>query len=115
MRNVSDTIDRHAPIGFYYLAEDFRIRTTATRCRRISSFFFDRLEESHRANPVADPVAVVKFNWHTLFSAGLGGTNAQDRADIAGHSSLQVTMAGYGHLFKSDDHKAAMDVIAKAF
>ena len=31
---------------------------------------------------------------------------------IAGHSSLQVTMDRYGHLFPSDDHKAAMDAIA---
>lgn len=31
---------------------------------------------------------------------------------FAGHSSLQVTMDRYGHLFPSDDHKAAMDAIA---
>jgi integrase len=31
---------------------------------------------------------------------------------FAGHSSLQVTMDRYGHLFKSDDHKKAMDAIA---
>ena len=32
---------------------------------------------------------------------------------FAGHSSLQVTMDRYGHLFPSDDHKAAMDAIAR--
>jgi integrase len=31
-----------------------------------------------------------------------------------GHSSLQVTMDLYDHLFKSDDHKEAMDMIAAA-
>jgi hypothetical protein len=31
---------------------------------------------------------------------------------FAGHSSLQVTMDRCGHLFKSDDHKKAMDAIA---
>lgn len=31
---------------------------------------------------------------------------------FAGHSSLQVTMDRYGHLFKSDDQKQAMDAIA---
>jgi integrase len=31
---------------------------------------------------------------------------------FAGHSSLAVTMDRYGHLFPSDDHKAAMDAIA---
>jgi hypothetical protein len=30
---------------------------------------------------------------------------------FAGHSSLQVTMDRYGHLFKSDDHKKAMDAM----
>jgi hypothetical protein len=32
---------------------------------------------------------------------------------FAGHSSLQVTMDPYGHLFKSDDHKKTMDAIAE--
>jgi integrase len=31
---------------------------------------------------------------------------------FTGHSSLQVTMDRYGHLFQSDDHKKAMDAIA---
>lgn len=29
------------------------------------------------------------------------------------HSSLQVTMDRYGHLFRDDDHKRAMDEIAR--
>lgn len=31
---------------------------------------------------------------------------------VAGHSSLQVTMGCYGHLFRSDSHDQAMDAIA---
>jgi len=31
---------------------------------------------------------------------------------FAGHSTLAVTMDRYGHLFKSDDHRRAMDDIA---
>jgi integrase len=31
---------------------------------------------------------------------------------FAGHSSLAVTMDRYGHLFKSDDHRRAMEKIA---
>jgi integrase len=31
---------------------------------------------------------------------------------FAGHSSRQVTMDRYGHLFKSDDHTTGMDAIA---
>jgi integrase len=42
-----------------------------------------------------------------------GRPQTKDGAEtIAGHSSLQVTMDRYGHLFKSDDHKKAMDQIA---
>jgi len=32
---------------------------------------------------------------------------------FAGHSTLAVAMDRYGHLFKSDDHKLAMDEIAR--
>ena len=32
---------------------------------------------------------------------------------FAGRSSLQGTMDRYGHMFKSDDHRRAMDRIAK--
>jgi hypothetical protein len=32
---------------------------------------------------------------------------------FAGHSSLQVTMDRYGHLFRSDSHGQAMDAIAE--
>jgi integrase len=57
------------------------------------------------------------FNWHALrhfavscwIDAGLSPNTVQT---FAGHSSLQVTMDRYGHLFKSDDHKKAMDEIA---
>jgi hypothetical protein len=31
---------------------------------------------------------------------------------FAGHSSLQAAMGRYGHLFRSDYHKKAMDAIA---
>ena len=55
--------------------------------------------------------------WHSLrhyavstwIEAGLAPKTVQT---FAGHSSLQVTMDRYGHLFPSDNHKAAMDVIA---
>jgi integrase len=58
------------------------------------------------------------FNWHglrhfaisTWIEAGLAPKTVQT---FAGHASLQVTMDRYGHLFPSDDHKKAMDQIAK--
>jgi hypothetical protein len=36
-------------------------------------------------------------------------------AHDAGHSSLQVTMDRYGHLFRSDDHGRVMDAISTSF
>lgn len=58
-----------------------------------------------------------RFNWHSLrhfavstwIEAGLAPKTIQT---FAGHSSLQVTMDRYGHMFKSDNHKKAMDAIA---
>lgn len=71
---------------------------------------FDKLETAGEV--------VERFNWHALrhyavstwIEAGLAPKTIQT---FAGHSSLQVTMDRYGHLFRSDDHKTAMDLIAK--
>ncbi|MBS0233477.1 MAG: site-specific integrase [Proteobacteria bacterium] len=77
---------------------------------------FDKLAEKHKED--SSVPAVIRFNWHGLrhfavscwIEAGLAPKTVQT---FAGHSSLQVTMDRYGHLFKSDDHKRAMDAIAK--
>lgn len=45
----------------------------------------------------------------TWIEAGLAPKAVQT---FAGHSSLQVTMDRYGHLFPSEDHRVAMDAIA---
>ena len=79
---------------------------------------FDRLAELHTQDPTAYPEAPKRFNWHALrhfavscwINAGLSPKTVQT---FAGHSTLAVTMDRYGHLFKSDDHKAAMDAIAR--
>jgi integrase len=79
---------------------------------------FDRLEALHAEDPHKHPEAPARFNWHALrhfaiscwIEAGLSPKTVQT---FAGHSSLQVTMDRYGHLFKSDDHRKAMDQIAR--
>ena len=78
---------------------------------------FEVLAAKHAEDPVGYPEAPARFNWHALrhfavscwIEAGLSPKTVQT---FAGHSSLQVTMDRYGHLFKSDDHKKAMDAIA---
>jgi integrase len=78
---------------------------------------FDKLAENYRNDPTRNPEPPAPFNWHALrhfaiscwIEAGLAPKTVQT---FAGHSSLQVTMDRYGHLFKSDDHKRAMDAIA---
>jgi integrase len=70
-----------------------------------------------RYRPTLKAAEVFDINWHSLrhfavstwIEAGLTPKTIQT---FAGHSSLQVTMDRYGHLFPSDDHKAAMDAIA---
>ena len=67
--------------------------------------------------PTLERAGVSGINWHSLrhyavstwIEAGLAPKTVQT---FAGHSSLAVTMDRYGHLFPSDDHKAAMDAIA---
>ncbi len=78
---------------------------------------FDLLAAKHQEDPAQHPEAPARFNWHALrhfavscwIEAGLSPKTVQT---FAGHSSLQVTMDRYGHMFKSDDHKKAMDAIA---
>jgi integrase len=78
---------------------------------------FDLLAEKHKEDPTQHAEPPARFNWHALrhfavscwIEAGLSPKTVQT---FAGHSSLQVTMDRYGHLFKSDDHKKAMDAIA---
>jgi integrase len=78
---------------------------------------FDKLAELHKENPLTQQKSSRRFNWHALrhfavscwIEAGLDPKTVQT---FAGHSSLQVTMDRYGHLFKSEDHKRAMDTIA---
>jgi integrase len=70
-----------------------------------------------RFKPALAAAEVSEINWHSLrhyavstwIEAGLAPKTVQT---FAGHSSLSVTMDRYGHLFPSDDHKAAMDAIA---
>ena len=58
-----------------------------------------------------------RFNWHSLRHFAIStwievGLSPQIIQTFAGHSSLQVTMDRYGHLFKSEDHRKAMNEIA---
>lgn len=79
---------------------------------------FDKLEAAHKQNPANAPSPPRRFNWHALrhfavscwIEAGLAPKTIQT---FAGHASLQITMDRYGHLFPADDHKKAMDQIAR--
>jgi hypothetical protein len=71
----------------------------------------ERIAWTHTLNLANDdiPSAVNEMLW-TARDAELLKQEAGIQT-FAGHSSLQVTMDRYGHLFKSDDHKKAMDAI----
>jgi integrase len=78
---------------------------------------FERLAKLHAEDPANHPEPPARFNWNALrhfavscwIEAGLAPTTVQT---FAGHSTLAVTRDSYGHLFKSDDHRKAMDAIA---
>jgi integrase len=71
-----------------------------------------------RAIAANSGVLTTRFNWHALrhfavscwIEARLAPKTVQT---FAGHASLQITMDRYGHLFPSEDHRKAMDAIAK--
>lgn len=79
---------------------------------------FDKLAARWKEERRNEPVEV--FTWHALrhfaiscwIEAGLPPKTVQT---FAGHSSLQVTMDRYGHLFRSDDHGRVMDAISQQF
>lgn len=78
---------------------------------------FKKLERLHTEKLQDHPPAPARFTWHALrhyaiscwIEAGLSPKTVQT---FAGHSSLQVTMDRYGHMFRSDDHRRAMAAIA---
>jgi integrase len=80
---------------------------------------FKHLAAKHLDDPANNPAAPPYFNWHALrhfaiscwIEAGLSPKVVQT---LAGHSALQVTMDRYGHMFKSEDHRVAMDSIASS-
>jgi integrase len=85
--------------------------------KRRFSPLFDTLEAAHRADPTR-PAPPRRFSWHALRHFAVsswieGGLAPKTVQTFAGHASLQITMDRYGHLFPSEDHKKAMDQIAK--
>lgn len=68
--------------------------------------------------PTVEKAEVSEIGWHALrhfaistwIEAGLSPKAVQT---LAGHASYAITMNRYGHLFPSDDHKAAFDKIAE--
>lgn len=79
---------------------------------------FERLEENHKNEPARASAPPRRFNWHALRHYAVSswiavGCDPKTVQTFAGHASLQVTMDRYGHLFPHDDHKRAMDQIAR--
>jgi integrase len=81
---------------------------------------FLRQGQLHEQNPAAHTIPPVRFNWHALrhfavscwIDLGLAPKTIQT---FAGHATLAITMDRYGHLFKSEEHKAAMDEFSREF
>lgn len=69
-------------------------------------------------NPLVAAAGIEPIGWHALrhfaistwIEAGLQPKAVQT---LAGHASFKITMDRYGHLFPSDNHRAAFDKIAE--
>jgi len=85
--------------------------------KRCFNPLFGALDAAHRLDPTRvphRPVVLIGMRFDTLrVDLDRSGFAPKTVQTFAGHASLQVTMDRYGHLFPSDDHKKAMDQIAK--
>ncbi len=78
---------------------------------------FDDLDRLHKEDAEKHQ-KIPYFNWHALRHFGISmwikaNLNPKTIQTFAGHSSLQVTMDRYGHIFTGEDHRKAMDLIAQ--
>jgi integrase len=88
--------------------------------REFLPLFGRAMEEEKQRGKEGGPPSATRFNWHALrhfavstwIEAGLTPKAVQT---FAGHASLAITMDRYGHLFPSEDHRQAMDRIARLF
>jgi integrase len=79
---------------------------------------FGKLKAKYKEDPQANPRSPKRFNWHGLRHFAVScwieaRITPKAVQTFAGHASLQITMDRYGHLFPSEDHRQAMDQIAK--
>lgn len=84
--------------------------------RRGSHVCHDNLIK-RRFKPALERAGVSGVTWHGLRHFAIStwieaGLTPKTVMTFAGHSSIQLTMDRYGHLFPSDDHQTAMDQIA---
>jgi integrase len=68
--------------------------------------------------PAREAAGLPNLNWHSLRHFAVScwieqGLSAKTVQTFAGHTSLQITWDRYGHLWPSEDHRRAMDAIAK--
>lgn len=99
----------------------------ASKFKKPEDFVFANAEGNHTNHdnlikrhykPTLETAETLGVNWHSLRHFAVSTWIEQELRPktvqtYAGHSSLSVTMDRYGHLFPSDEHKAAMDVIAR--
>jgi integrase len=77
---------------------------------------FDRVGEKHASDPDKYPKPE-RCTWHALRHFAIStwievGLSPKAIQTFAGHSTLQMTMDRYGHLFPSDNHLIAMNKIS---
>ena len=68
--------------------------------------------------PAVERAGIQRINWHALRHYAIStwieqGMSPKEIQTFAGHSSLQVTMDRYGHLFPNTDHIRKFNAVAK--
>jgi integrase len=79
---------------------------------------FDRLTKRYLANPAGIEGKPTRFTWHELRHFAIStwiAANVPIKTIMtwAGHSSIQMTMDRYGHMFKNDQDWSTMDKLSE--
>jgi integrase len=106
------------------MLREWRLRSAFSRPDDLIFPNSERRHTSHdnhvkrRYLPLFAQAGVARFSWNSLRHYAIStwiesGLSLKTVSTFAGHAQIQITANRYGHLFKSDDHRTAMDAIAK--
>jgi integrase len=97
-------------------AGTYRSDADKVTVKEVCDSFLEHCSGRHDRDERMTRKMLVVYKGHVnnhILNADYGLGSRRTVQTFAGHASLQITMDRYGHLFPSEDHKKAMDQIAR--